>query len=440
MDDKQHDRLKNSEILSLWMPLLMTWLLIATEAPYCNIVISHLANSELNLAAFNITYSFFLLAEAPILMLNMLTIKFGGNQSNLLKVKKFILCFTLFIFTLMLLFLYTSLYKFFAENYLKLDINTIELSQNSLKILLPTYIAIGFRRFFHGVLVSHNQSKKVLVSLLFRICATISLSCLLIYFFTIDSIYTVSIALMLSLILETVVSWSLTKNTLLSINQIKEGASFTYNAMIRFYHPLMLASTISLMVSPLVTFFLGRSAHHLESLAIYSVIQSVIFLFRATAMSLQEVFVVNLIKNKEYFKSLKYFSIYVGMSMLMILLLIASEPLYNFIFGKIISLDSKLAQLANIPFKLLIAYPLLTLAVIWQRSLLIARHSTSLITLSSIAEVVVLGASLYFFIDIQGGSGIIGGVAALLVGRVVTFVILYSGQFFHAGHEIEPAY
>ena len=52
--------------------------------------------------------------------------------------------------------------------------------------------------------------------------------------------------------------------------------------------------------------------------------------------------------------------------MLIILLFIASEPLCNLIFGKIISLDLELAQLANVPFKLLIAYPLLTLGVIWQ--------------------------------------------------------------------------
>ena len=85
--------LKNSEIFLFWFPLLVSWIFIAVESTFLNFFISHQSNSQSNLAAFNIIYSFFILAESPILMLNLMSIKFVKNRATLLKVKKFIFFF-----------------------------------------------------------------------------------------------------------------------------------------------------------------------------------------------------------------------------------------------------------------------------------------------------------------------------------------------------------
>ena len=65
-------------------------------------------------------------------------------------------------------------------------------------------------------------------------------------------------------------------------------SSLGYRRISHFYFPLLLTSVIGLMVHPMLTFFMGRAASPVESLAVFPVVHALSFIFRALGLSFQD--------------------------------------------------------------------------------------------------------------------------------------------------------
>ena len=63
----EHQRYKN--IFLFWLPLEVTWLMMALEGSFLSAVIARLAEAKFNLAAFGVAFAITLFIEAPVLML-----------------------------------------------------------------------------------------------------------------------------------------------------------------------------------------------------------------------------------------------------------------------------------------------------------------------------------------------------------------------------------
>ena len=56
-------------ILTFWLPLATTWLMMAVEGPYLAAIIARLEQPTENLAAFGVAFAFAIIIEAPVIML-----------------------------------------------------------------------------------------------------------------------------------------------------------------------------------------------------------------------------------------------------------------------------------------------------------------------------------------------------------------------------------
>ena len=56
-------------IFVLWVPLVLTWFMMAVEGPFLAAVIARLAEPEYNLAAYGVAFAFAIIIEAPIIMM-----------------------------------------------------------------------------------------------------------------------------------------------------------------------------------------------------------------------------------------------------------------------------------------------------------------------------------------------------------------------------------
>ena len=83
--------------------------------------------------------------------------------------------------------------------------------------------------------------------------------------------------------------------------------SFSWHYLINFYYPLLLTSVITYLDRPILNFGIAHAAAPLESLAVWPVVLSVMFLFRALALSFQEV-VVALLKEVGNIAELRKFT------------------------------------------------------------------------------------------------------------------------------------
>jgi len=95
--------------------------------------------------------------------------------------------------------------------------------------------------------------------------------------------------------------------------EVKEH-KISYNEIIQFYYPLALTSIIALGVHPMVTFFLGQARMPIESLATLPVINGVVFIFRGTGLSFQEVGIALLDRNPANYPKLRNFALTGGIS------------------------------------------------------------------------------------------------------------------------------
>ena len=87
---KDHeDHLTPGIIFLFWVPLALTWLMMALEGPIVASVIARLQEAKLNLAAYGVALSVAFISEGPIIMLVSTATALVRNYSSYKKLLRF---------------------------------------------------------------------------------------------------------------------------------------------------------------------------------------------------------------------------------------------------------------------------------------------------------------------------------------------------------------
>ncbi len=200
---------------------------------------------------------------------------------------------------------------------------------------------------------------------------------------------------------------------------IPRAAVAGYGEIARFYFPLALTSLIALTVQPMLTFFMGRAALPVESLAVFPVVGALSFLFRAPAFSYQEVVIALVGKRMEHVQPLAYFGLGMALAVSGGLALVAFTPLASIWFETISGLPPELASLAVVPTQILVLLPALSVLVAFQFALLVQGRTTRVITAATILEVAGIAVLFILFGWWMGMIGVSAAALALLGGRIL---------------------
>ncbi|MEJ2504386.1 MAG: hypothetical protein P8177_13920, partial [Gemmatimonadota bacterium] len=184
-----------------------------------------------------------------------------------------------------------------------------------------------------------------------------------------------------------------------------------YRAIAAFYYPLALTSLIGLTVQPMLTFFMGRAPAPIESLAVFPVVHSLSFLFRALGLSFQEAAIALMGKRFEHYPELARFAAGLGLAASGGLALVAFTPLADVWFVTVSGLTPELASFAVTPTRILAPLPALSVLLSFQRAVLVQGRRTRPITLATAIEVVAVAALFPLF---GWGIGLVGVTAAVL--------------------------
>jgi hypothetical protein len=179
----------------------------------------------------------------------------------------------------------------------------------------------------------------------------------------------------------------------------------------------------------MMTFFMGQSRMSLESLAVWPVVYSLVFIFRSLGLSYQEVGIALLGENNEEFIPLRKFTTILGLSVTAALSLVAFTPLSYIWFRKISGLSLELTQFAIIPTMVMTAIPGLMVLLSFQRALLVNNRRTKPITLATLVEVIVIIVMLLSTIQWLGMIGVMAASISLIVGRVMANAYLFFPFF-----------
>ncbi|QMT59142.1 hypothetical protein [Legionella sp. PC997] len=420
--------LSNKTIFIFWAPLLFLWLVLAFEFPLLTIIITYLPDKQLNLAAFGLAYSLFLLAESPLLMFNTVAIKLIKNKQSYEKVRNFFIYVVSFLLICMMLFVLTPLYQYLFITRLSFDRTIAVISQHVVTILLPAFAIAGFKAFYQGVLISRDKQPIIFYAIIFRFISSVVTAVCLANFSSLNSAYVAAIGFSIGLFVEATITRVFARKPIHGIFEVKSSYKLSYYRISHFYYPLIITTVASIITTPIITIFLNYGLNPTLSLAVFPVINGFIMIFKSTAMSLQNVVIYFLNLSEENKLQLKKFFALITLIMFAVLFGIIFTPLLNIYLTKINVLQSDLSQAAVLPLKILIIYPLLTLLVIWQRSVIIHQLKTHVLTWSVFAELIGLVLPLVLFYNFYPMNGLLSASIALIIGRVCSNILLFIAQ------------
>jgi hypothetical protein len=200
--------------------------------------------------------------------------------------------------------------------------------------------------------------------------------------------------------------------------------SLTYREITRFYYPLALTSLIGLTSQPILTFLMGRAPAPVESLALFPVVIALYFVFGTLGLSYQEAAIALVGRRGEHRAELGRFAVGLGIAASAGLALLAFTPLARLWFEGVSGLEPEMAALAFAPAQVVALAPGLSVALGYQRAILVQARRTRPITVATALEVGTIALLFPFFGWGLGWMGVTAAMAALVCGRTVGVLFL----------------
>ncbi len=354
------ERLTYRKISLFWGPLALTWLMMAIEQPILIAFIARLNDAKFNLAAFGIAGSFAMIIEAPIIMLMSASTALVTGRNSYRKLKQFTDILNAVITGIQLIILIPPVFNFIVIGLMEVPEEVARLAHIALIIFLPWAASIGYRRFYQGILIRNNLTRRVTYGTMVRL-SVIVITGLFLYSAGVKGAYVGAGAMSLAVLSEAIATRIMVSGTLKTLLQKEdtENGNLSLRSITKFYYPLALTSILSLGVHPFVTFFLGRSNMAVESLAVLPVVNSLVFIFRSLGLSYQEVNIALIGTEKQNYRVLRNFALYLGIAVTVLISVLAFTPLADLWFINISGLSKELADLSYLPLKIMILLPAL---------------------------------------------------------------------------------
>lgn len=400
--------------------------MMSVEGPYLSALIARLAEPKFNLAAYGVAFSLALIVEAPVIMMMSASTALVKDYQSFNQLRKFNWGLTLILTLVMIVFIIPPVFYFITEDLIGLPAEVSHLTHLAVIILIPWPGAIGFRRFYQGILIRNNLTRLVAYGTIIRL-VSMSLTALGLYLFTkAPGVVVGASALSTAVICEAIASRIMTKDIVKKIKlqtNVEENI-LTTGEIYKFYYPLAITSLLTLGIQPFVTFFIGQSKMALESFAVMPVVTSFVFIFRALGLSFQEVVIALIGENREGYQQLKIFAIKLALLLAGTLMLIAFTPLAEFWFRSVSGLSDSLTEFARLPLTIMSFFPALTVLISFQRAILVKAKDTRQITYGTAIEftsiILVIAVCIKYF-------SLVGAVAATIsfvLGRIAVCTYL----------------
>ena len=420
-------------IFLFWAPLAATWLMMAAEGPFLAAVIARLGDPTFNLAAYGVAYAFAILVEAPVIMLMSAATALGRDSVAYLRLRNFTWGLNALATALLLVVLVPWVHRTLMEGIVGLPPEVADLTYGALWLFLPWPAAIGYRRFLHGLLIRTGRTRLVAYGTVIRLLTMAAVATFLYTAAGWPGAWVGAAALSAGVVAEAVVAQFMALTTVRELKAVPEGGGGRgggggslksparqapgYRDIARFYYPLALTSLIGLTVQPMLTFFMGRAPFPLESLAVFPVVHALSFIFRSLGLSFQEAAIALLGDHHEHARSVGRFAWVLGLGSSAALALVAFTPLADLWFVRISGLEPELARFAVTPARILVPLPALSVALSYQRAILVQAHRTGPITLATATEVALIALTFTLAGWGLGWVGVTAAFVAFLFGR-----------------------
>lgn len=421
-DSAAPERLGTRRIALLWAPLAATWLMMALEGPFLAAAIARMPDPKFNLAAYGVAFAFAIIVEAPVIMMMSASTALVDCAHNYRKLRNFTVVLNVIVTVAMLVVLFRPVFDLIMRDFMNLPDEVADLIHGALILLIPWPAAIGFRRFYQGLLIRDNLTRRVAYGTVIRLSSVVVSAFLLHVLTDMPGSHIGAAALSIAVTLESIASRLMVRGTIKRLLKNDETGEcewvLSYGGIANFYYPLALTSVISLAVHPVVIFFMGHARYPLESLAVLPVLNALTFIFRSVGLSFQEVVIVLIGRGREHLAELGRFALGLAIITSGVFTLIAFTPLSRVWYETISGLSPELTSFAITPTRILVLLPALSVLLSFQRGFLVHARRTGSISWATVVEMGGIIAVLLVTIHFFGMVGTMAAAIAFMVGRV----------------------
>lgn len=412
--------LRTSFVLSFWIPLAATWLMMGLEGPYIAAIVARMPDAAYNLAAYGVAFSIAWIVESPIMMLLTASNALVRCAESLHVLRRFAYRLNALLFVVLAVIALPPVFDRLAA-LMGLPPDIARLAQMATAVVIPWPAAIGYRRFYQGLMVRAGQTRRVAYGTVVRLTVMSTTAGALAWGSAIPGAVIGGIALVTGVLAEAVASRWMSRDLVAALERTPrppDQPPLTTSGILHFYVPLALTSVLSLITLPVITFFMGHSRRPIESLAVLPVINAFVFLFRSGGFAYQEVAVALAGVRAEHARDISRVSWMLGGAASGVLALVALTPLSHVWFVTLSGLTPAMAAFAIGPVRLLVLLPVLEYLLQTQRALLILGRRTRRVTVGTGVEAVGLTLALGLCVGWLDMPGAFAAVTAVMVGRI----------------------
>ncbi len=424
---QEHQRYKH--IFLFWLPLEATWLMMAFEGSFLSAVIARLAEAKFNLAAFGVAFAITLFIEAPVLMLISASNSLVRDWQAYIKLRHFSLGLITVVTVVMGLGLWPAFFYFITRELIGLPERIAQLTHQASLILIAVPWAIGYRRFYHGILIQHDSTWLVAAGTGIRLTAMVLTGTLLFIFSPWPGACVGAWALTSGVVIEALASRLMAGKIIRALRSGDTASGsvpqvLTYRAIRAFYFPLALTSRLALGINPVISYFLAQGRMAIESLAVWPVLQALLLVFMSFGLSFQEVTIALLGDHLENYQKLRRFALGLLFFTVTLFVLFAFSSLSLLWFQRVSGLTPELADFVQKPLQILAPLPALWMILTFQRSVLVKARRTAFITWATGLDILLMVIVLILSIHYWSVIGVVGAAIALVVGRLGSIAFL----------------
>ena len=421
--------LKISDVFKFWLPLATNWQIMACESPLLTALIARLPNEKYNLAAFGVSWAISLFFESPVISLLSTTAALAQDRASYLKLRRFMHIVNAICTLCMLILVIPQVFHIFAWGLLNLpqDVEILAHQATIFMILWPG--AIGYRRFYQGIMIRHNRTGRVAIGSIIRITAVATCGFSLYFWTDVPGASVGTASLVAGVVAEAIASRIMAAPTVsfvLSGSWPVQAAitPLTTHTLMKFYLPFTMTIFLGTAMQPLSTLAVGHSYLSIKSLAVLPVANAVIWFIAVSALGIQETAIVLIGNRLENFAVLRKFTLLVGITLSALLFLFAFTPLSLLWLENISGLAAELSDMAKIVLGLSFLAPVLRACECLQRSIMMKANKTHFLTVATILEILSLAFCLFMTIYVFNMTGAYGASISSIICVFISIVYL----------------
>jgi hypothetical protein len=429
----------NRQILGIWLPLSLTWAMMAIEGPVLNAIVSRLPDQITNLAAFGLAVSIAIVIESPVIMLLSTSIALVRDASSWKAVRRYGMRLCFYTTLAMIVAVVPMVHEFLSYKVLSLPVNIAEKLHVGMMCLILWPASIGYRRMYQGVMIAHGFTKRVAIASITRVASMAVLSVLLATFTSFEGVFIGAVSLCMGVFLEAIATGIMAKPIIADLSTAAPDHELTQKEISTFYRPLALTSVAAMAINPLSSFFMTRFPYPAESMAVFPVVDSLVFQFKSSSYALQETVVSLAGKSQRDNAMLRRFS-YILMAFTSgLLAMLAFSPLIMVVYTVFpFTLSPGLAAFAITPTYIFVLLPALQVWNSYLKGLMINSRLTRAVSVSTFVEVACLVGFSWVFMVGTSLSGVNATFLAFLLGRLISSLYLHYTATVAASVPAEP--